>query len=444
MRDSKNEIEMTEKNENIRKLNESEFLSFLYAEKDRLHTNFSKPGWNNWAFGGVFVALVIFLFNILTTPNLCTDWDAVLMLFIGYLSVTIILIIIYPSLLPRMEVYYFNRISNLWDESPIFEFIMSGILFFIISILLIVSNNYSWILYVFGFLSLERLGSVCFLFRKRNHLVYSGTRYNFIPTNRIGLVLRLISFGLFLSIAIYSFCGFIREINQYLNEVQIAAVFLGFSILIYVFFKTNSTTNRMLNGIDNIIDRYAYSNISQQDAMEELMYLRYGSNVKQIVKNDLSLFMSALTGLERINTQLDVIIKTIEEDKLTPQLYYEWLSYYKKERPKLTDANSKGKKLVERLDNINKIPNDIKYSDDFKSLIDLTKSGLEKTGSMREKFRIILDKLVAFKETYYCRKSGSVCLDLECEKRNNKMSIRYALKAFPLKHALYLIIHRKR
>ena len=431
----------------MKNLTESEFLSFLYAEKERLHTNFSKPGWNNWAIAGAFIALLVYTFNILTEPTtLClgVNWEAVLMLFIVFLSVTIIVIMICPYLFPKMEIYYPNRITTLWDETPIFEFIISGLSFLIIAILLIVSNNYSWMLYVFGYLSLERLSTVCILFYKRNKLVYSGVKYNFIPTNWIGLMLKTIPFILFTLIAIYSFWDYVQELNLYLNELQIAAAFIGFWILTYISFKTNSTPNKMLNGIDNIIDRYAYSDMSLQDAMDELMYLRYGSNVNQIIKNDLSIFFKALNGLEHTNTQLDIIIKTIDEGKLNPQLYYEWLVCRKNEHPKLIDAISKGRKLVEKLGNINNIPNNVKHSDNFKSLIDLTKSGLDKIEATKDKFNVIFGRFATFREMYYCRKSGSFCADLECEKRNDKMSIKYAFKVFPLKYVLYLIVFRKR
>jgi len=285
----------------MKNITESEFLSFLYAEKKRLHTNFSKPGWNNWAITGAFIALLVYTFNILTEPTtLClgVNWEVILMLFISFLSVTITGIMIYPYLFPKVEIYYYNRITTVWDESPIFELVISGLSFLAIAILLIISHNYSWMLYVFGYLSLDKLSTVCRLFYKRNELIPSGTRYdisklilsgtkyNSVTTNWTNTMSNIISFGLFILIAVYSSWSYIREFNLYLSEVQIAATFLGFWILIYIFVKTNSTPNKMLNGIDNIIDRYAYSGISQQDAMEELMYLRHGTHNPKYYRND--------------------------------------------------------------------------------------------------------------------------------------------------------------
>jgi hypothetical protein len=438
---------MAEKKENMKNVNESEFLSFLYAEKERLHTNFSKPGWSNWAIGGAFIALLVYIFNILTTSinlNLCINWEVVLMLFISFLSITVIGIMVYPLLFPKVEIYYRNRITTFWDEYPVFELIISGLSFLMIAILLIISNNHSWMSYLFWYLSVERLCTVFMLFLKRNKFIYAGTKYKLLPSNKIDLFVKIISIGLFIFIAISSTKDYLLELNLYQHEVQIAAVFIGFWILIYIFLKTNSTPNKMLNGIDNIIDKYAYGNISQQDAKDELMCLRYGGNVNQIVKNDLSIFTTALSELEDINAYLDTMIKVIDEGKLTREFYYDWSFYCNNKRKIFTAATSKGGKLIAKVKEIYNIPNKANLSETIDSLLDFIQIGINKLGTTKDKFNVIYKKLAEFRQTYYCRKSGVVCADLECMKRNNKMSIKYALKKFPLKYALYIIIFRKR
>lgn len=427
----------------MKNLNESEFLSFLYAEKDRLHTNYSKPGWSNWAIGGAFVALIIYIFNILVTPNISIDCEAVLMVFISLLSVTIIGIMIYPSLFPKIETYYYNRITTLWDESPILELTISGLSFLIITIFLIVNINYSWILYVFGYLSLERLITLFVLYCKRNKLVASGTKYTVLPTNLIGKLLKTSFVGLFISIAVYSSWDYIREFYMYKNEIQISATLLGFWLLIFIFFKTNSTPNKMLNGIDNIIDKFAYSTMCQQDVIEELMFMRYGGRVKQVVENDLSAFFNSLSTLNDINMTLDKIIQNIDNGKLDPQTYFVWQKYLLSQTSKLEDANYKGSKIIEKTNKILKLPNNAMYSSELTALLELVISGQEKIKLTFIKYQKIWGSLNVYKENYYCRKIGSLCLDLQCKKRNDRMSVIYAFKAYPIKYVIKLFIYRK-
>lgn len=84
-----------------------------------------------------------------------------------------------------------------------------------------------------------------------------------------------------------------NNIGQYINEIKIAAVLISFWILIYIFFKTNLSPTKMINSLDNIIDKVVYGNMSQQEAMEELTIMRCGSDVNHIVKNDLSTYLNS-------------------------------------------------------------------------------------------------------------------------------------------------------
>lgn len=425
-------------------LSKSEFLSFLYSEKDRINSNFNRPGWSNWAIAGSFVGLIIYLFNLLITSYVVINLGVVLMLFISLLSLAIILIMLYPILFPKEEIYYPNKITTIWEEVPFFEFVISGFSFLSIFILLLINHNHTWLLYVMGFLSLDRLLPLCVYFYKRNELVPSGIRFNIVPNNGwLGNLLKAISFALFTAIMIYSSSHIIDNIEQYIIEFQTATTLTGIWILIYLFFRTNLSPNRMVNYLDNIIDKVAYSNMSQQDALEELMFRRYGGGVKQVVGNDLSTYFNLVGRLNDINTVFDNIIKSIEGGKLDAQTYFEWSKYVAFQRPKLNDANSKGAKLVGKINKIFKLPNNAKYSTDFEELLELVKLGQGKIRIAMDKYKTILGSLCTYKESFYCRKSGSLCLDMQCKKRNDKMSFLYACKVYSLKHALKLFIYRK-
>lgn len=237
----------------MKDLTRSEFPSFLYSEKERVNSNFSRPGWSNWAIAGSLVGLTVYLFNLLTAPSVIVKWEAVLMLFISLLSLTIILIMVYPILFPKEEIYYPNKITTLWEEAPIFEYVISGFSFLSIFILLLINHNYSWLLYVMGYLSLDKLLPLCVYFYKRNELVPSGIRFSIVPNSGwLGNLLKTISFVLFTAIMIYSSYLIIADINQYIIELQIAAAIIGVWILIYLFFKINLSPNRMANYLDNM------------------------------------------------------------------------------------------------------------------------------------------------------------------------------------------------
>lgn len=425
-------------------LTKSEFLSFLYSEKERVNSNFSRPGWSNWAIGGSLVGLIVFLFDFMTTLDDVINWEIVLMLFITLLSFTFIAIMAYQMIFPKEEIYYPNRITTLWNEYPILESTISGLSFLVIFILLLTMHNYSWLLYIVGFLSFDKLLPLCFLFYKRNKLVPAGIKYNIIPNKgATGYLLKIISFIVFICIIIYSSWDIMNDIKIYTKEIKVATVLIGFWILIYIFFKINSTPNKIANNIDNIIEKVVYSGFSQKDAMEELMFLKYGGRVNQVVDNDLSSYFTALKSLNDVNSNLDIIIKSIDEGKLNQQNYIEWSRYINSQRSKLNDANSKGANLITKIEKIFYLPNNAKHSTDFRTLLDLTKEGQGKISDIIRKFHMTQESLTAYENRYKCRKLGGTCENLQCKKRDDKMSFIYACKVYNIKYALKLFLHHK-
>ena len=52
------------------KLPKIEFLSFLYAEKNRLIQNNVMPGWSIWALEGVIISILIYSYNLILINSL--------------------------------------------------------------------------------------------------------------------------------------------------------------------------------------------------------------------------------------------------------------------------------------------------------------------------------------------------------------------------------------
>lgn len=46
----------------ILNLNDSEFISFLYSERDRENSLSQYQGWNNWALAGAIIAILCFVY----------------------------------------------------------------------------------------------------------------------------------------------------------------------------------------------------------------------------------------------------------------------------------------------------------------------------------------------------------------------------------------------
>lgn len=62
-------MEDKENKRTIETLNNNEFLSFLYAERNRVRSMEANAGWTTWAISGSVFALIIFVYNQLKSVN---------------------------------------------------------------------------------------------------------------------------------------------------------------------------------------------------------------------------------------------------------------------------------------------------------------------------------------------------------------------------------------
>lgn len=422
-----------------------EDISILYSERDRLVSIYSIPGWNNWAIVGVIASMAICLFEILTsTPCYAIDWHYVLIVAIGLVALLVIVAFYYPYFFPTRYIYYPNRISTAWDESPILDIVFSGLTYLFLSIMLITFSDYSWYFYLLAYLAIVRIVwfvSVCI---RRNKLAYAGSKFNLIPQNKCFAIIQIVeTTAIFSFLSVYSFISLPPSLSSHIVEIKISILLIGIWALVYTFFKINRRPQRILNDLDNIIERVVYGNLNTSEAIEELRYVRHGGNPKQIVRSELSIFADAMIDLSRLNDTVNYIINETNNNKLTSDRYYEWSNYLKVRLNTLENANNKCQKLRLRVIEISKIPNQAKYSREFNELIELIDNGFLKIENSVSNITTAFNLLGQYKNKYYCRKSGNICLDLKCKKRNDKMSIWYALKAFPLKYVIHLIKYRK-
>ena len=76
---------------NLTNLSDSDFLNFLYSERDREKSLSEKNGWTNWAIAGAMITVIYSLYVTLRNINL-VDWEQVLLYSSGSLALISVLI----------------------------------------------------------------------------------------------------------------------------------------------------------------------------------------------------------------------------------------------------------------------------------------------------------------------------------------------------------------
>ena len=106
------------KGNNFTKLSDSEFLSFLYAERDRENNLNQYQGWNTWALVGAITMVICALYSILKTSVEAICFRNVLY----YTSIVFAIVLSYRSfalLFIRPRGIDYSKIKTVKEAAPI-------------------------------------------------------------------------------------------------------------------------------------------------------------------------------------------------------------------------------------------------------------------------------------------------------------------------------------
>ena len=114
---------MEEKQNNrITELSDSEFLSFLYAERDRENSLNQYQGWNIWAILGALITVICAGYSVFKSDETSVDRLSVCYLTSGLISSLILLrpiiLIVFSYITPRRSVD-FKKLKPLLEVAPI-------------------------------------------------------------------------------------------------------------------------------------------------------------------------------------------------------------------------------------------------------------------------------------------------------------------------------------
>lgn len=100
----------------ILNLNDSEFISFLYSERDRENSLSQYQGWNNWALAGAIIAILCFVYATIKDAGQIDSMQC-----IYYATGSIAFFLAYHtwlSFFERKRGHDFTRVRLLREKTP--------------------------------------------------------------------------------------------------------------------------------------------------------------------------------------------------------------------------------------------------------------------------------------------------------------------------------------
>lgn len=405
------------KKESILNLDETDFISYLYCERERENNLSQVPGWSNWALFGAMVAVLWTAYGIAkgTTINynsLLYFMSGFIALFWNYRS--------WDNFFKRERGIDYGRVKFLKHVFPKVDLGMIYIcsLFFVVAFI----KDHKIEPIVWLWLAVIFLYSFAFFFGivHRNTIVNSWLSNSFFPNFRHSIMFDLFASLLFCFIIPLSFNKASPTI--FCGEFELGLCMATFIVLLYILIKTNAG-NPVVKQFDVIIDEYLYKSVSKEVTYQKILSNRMGYGVIEACKNEIISINEMLNDYDNEKGFLLVIDTAIKKDDLTQDEMDDYMSKidasicYQRKLIKVS------KQLIEKVKQIKKCAPGLTTMDSLKDIIETYDIILDKIDTLSMMVSNIIENIRVSKKEYICHKYGGLCYNMDCEKRNDKMSL---------------------
>lgn len=416
---------MEEKQYNrITGLSDSEFLSFLYSERDRENNLRQFQGWNVWALAGAIVTVCCAGYYIIKDNRTSICFTQ----FLYCSSVFVALILCYMpvlSLLSKRRAYDYKKLRTIKEVSPNL-YLMIGLLasaFFAV-LIPIVDKAMPWnivsICWMVLFLLFGCGRIVCG--KNKDKIVHSYIEDRvFVSLVWEKGYFMLIGFSLVLAwIKSFRFLSF-QEIG--FSDFELSVCFAAFIVLIYMLLKVIRSEN-VASRIDVLIDGYVYKGDSKESIYRRLRINKMGSTVLESCANEVDELGRGIEVYKKKRQALEKIEKAFENSNVDIGELKRYVSEIEEVNSYLKNIIEQTSKLGDKLSQIEKMVPELKEDDDFKCLVSMLKDVNTCTESLIKLSKSGSGKVMQMVKKYHCEKYGGLCVS-DCEHRHEKMDFWY-------------------
>lgn len=413
-----------EKGHNLTKLSDGEFLSFLYAERDRENDLNQYQGWNTWALVGAISMIVCALYSILKTSveeicfsNILYYTSCVFALVLSYRSFALLFI--------RPRGIDYAKIKTVKEAAPILYLVFVFICSTAFVLVFAISGSWNIVAWLWSAVLFAYFVSGVAIIIHRNRIVPSYYDPCLFPNRNVDLVFNLVVVWL-LSFVLSQSIERIQQV-QFGPDLEFAVCFSVLLWLVYFLIKIN-VGNKPVKEFDVIIDDYLYKRESKEHTFNRILINRMGLGVMeacnkelQSIKDDLNIYSEKFEMIEHYKEELNTDFVEIEKLKKYNIVTSEVMDYLSKTLDHIDDFRSKLGQMLKQVPFAENI-------EDFKTLMYVQEEMVDRVKKLKEKVSEVTSIVQKHIQSYYCRKSNSYCDAKDCAYRNDPWSLKYAIK----------------
>lgn len=411
----------------ISESSDSDFLNYLYAERDREYSVSQAWGVNPWIVGAAIIGLLGYAYHQIADHYDAFSWQ----LFTYYSVVLGAIIIAMASLInPLMHnsrwrnKYRVTIVAAIFPIDEIFWKTFISNAAFVSLVLMIKDYGAVTWLYLVLFL-LETTVHVLVLINGRK-LIQITQLGHFFANDKWEIAYRSAEVGICFAIILTAIRTWGWQYAMAEKEFEMSCVLAIITGICWV------THNRMDEGsryrsIDKIIDEYLYGSLTKEEAYEQLLTYFQGHDILDVLRDDYERVKNVRASLEEWKQKQETYKKLIASGELNFEQSKEYLEYMNKNLDIAQSTIKIMKKFNDRVNEALDFEVDPAQGKVYIALIKEINANLNCLVAFVEESNAIVSQLHTFISSFYCNKTKMLCGTKDCKYRHNRYSLIYKI-----------------
>lgn len=404
-----------EEKQHIGNLTDSEFISFLYSERERENSLSEFHGWNNWALAGAIVT-VICSGHAIGKLNPSLDVTKVLY----YASCLIAFFLAYHSwatFFRRKRAVDFSKVRMMKEVIPIIKLVFVFVCALASAIYIAIVDSCNIVFWLWISVIIAYTIALCIALYKKEKVVPSFFREMMLPWAWGNVGYEAIIGAAFSLIGTQSFRLAGRKIFS--PEFELATCVAAFLILLYILFKLNFN-NKVVRRFDAIIDQYLYADTTKEETFHEISKNRMGYGVLDACYKELKDVEKRTKQCKDEEKELVEMREYVLADNCNLTKLHEYDVRVDEILAGQQTALNQSKKLLERMNEIVKVSSSFGDITEIKTVFDTNQQCFDQVKSvsdnvkdvmwmLHEKEKEMLDKIRAALRKELEEKNNELC-----------------------------------
>lgn len=405
-------MEKVEKNKSnrITELSDSEFLSFLYSERDREESLNHFQGWNIWAVIGAMITVICTAYSIrcnhlgqidrLRTVYLVSDYVSRLFL-LWFVVVSV------KSFVERKRATDYKKLKCLKDVAPMPYLIVATICTFELALFFIFTEHdnlwdvvpISWMVLAVSHILID-----ISVYRNWNSYVWAIKEDIWFVRTWV-----MVAVGLYVYVLIWLVWNWSsKHITGPLigtPEFELAVCGAAFVLLLYLLVMIIHT-NRKSSEIDVQIDEYVYRGKSKEDVYMKLKANRLGYGILEVCSQELFALKKYSDNFDSHKKTLEELRASFENGDISVDCVVERFESLKESFEYNDEWANRVDALCDKLDEIGKNVPELKDEEEFINLYGIAGSMMKKSKVMHHEIKSLTDEFQKFFDEHCKGKKG--------------------------------------